>query len=157
MENKQKAETKKVNAFEVIKKLADDNNTGFAMAPLSNVIEVKQNGARCTFLIGVDANAVKNWMLDKTKHGGLFLIDGEAYKEAEKYLSEKPDRDQEKRATAIGFAEWKDDNYIGYQMTGDLYYHKRDLLKHIDEATVFTLAELYDLYLTHLQSQPPKQ
>ena len=51
------------------------------------------------------------------------------------------------REQMVGFAEWKDANYINYQMQEGRYYHKRDLLKHISEATVYTTAELLDLFL----------
>jgi hypothetical protein len=54
--------------------------------------------------------------------------------------------DEWAKETSVEFAEWKDFNYISYQMREGLYYHKRDLLKHISEATVFTTAELFDLY-----------
>lgn len=50
------------------------------------------------------------------------------------------------KGEAVVFAEWKDQNYINYQMQEGKYYHKRDLLKHIDEATVFTTSELYSIF-----------
>lgn len=53
------------------------------------------------------------------------------------------------REAAIGFAEWKDYNYVNYQMQEGKYYHKRDLLKHISEATVFTTAQVYELFVHH--------
>lgn len=48
------------------------------------------------------------------------------------------------RSQAIAFAEWKDRNYTVYQMQEGKYYHIKDLLKHISEATVYTTTELYD-------------
>lgn len=144
--------TRKVNAFDVIKKLADDNNKGFAMAPLSNVIEVKQNGARCTFLIGVDANAVKNYLLDKTRHGGLFLIDGDAYKAAEKELSEKPESADQSRATAIGFAEWIAEKE--YTQKGGYWYEPQmHVYEKLGPCVAMSTEKLYDLYLLSLTNQ----
>lgn len=79
---------RKVLAFEVIQKLVNDNNPKCRLAPLTNVIAVDQKGKRCTFTIGVEAEDVKNYMLDHTRHGGLLLIDHQAYVQAEKELQE---------------------------------------------------------------------
>lgn len=62
--------------------------------------------------------------------------------------------DQEKRSTAIAFQDWTQFLYIPYKMKEGLYYHRKDLLKHIDEATVLTTDQVYDAYLIHLQSLP---
>jgi hypothetical protein len=64
------------------------------------------------------------------------------------------------REQMAAFAEWKDDNYVSYQMQDGRYYHKdgryypkRYLLKHISEATVYTTAELLDIYILDTQKR----
>jgi hypothetical protein len=60
---------------------------------------------------------------------------------------------EESEKLSVGFAEWKEFEYVNYQMQEGKYYHSRDLLKHISEATVFTTAELFKIYLDHLNKQ----
>lgn len=100
--------------------------------PETKTVEEIIGGYNCFCLKGEDGNNID-------------VYDSESVKEMLKAYA-----DQEKRKEAIAFAAWKDDNYINYLMRKGLYYHKRDLLKHIDEATVFTFDQLYDLYLLSL-------
>lgn len=45
---------------------------------------------------------------------------------------------------AIGFAEWKDENYSGKGPCG--YYHKSDAMKNISETEYYTIPELFQKY-----------
>lgn len=74
---------KKINSLDVIKRMLDDNNPGCRLAPLTNVDKVEIKGKNGFFTIGTPPEDVYNWMNGKTKHGGLFLIDGEAFRATE--------------------------------------------------------------------------
>jgi len=74
---------KKITSLDVIKRMADDNNPGLRLASLNNIDKVEIKGKNGFFTVGTPPEDVHNWMQGKTKHGGLFLIDGEAFKETE--------------------------------------------------------------------------
>lgn len=80
--------TKKVNAFDVIKKLTEEGSKKCRLAPLSNIIRADINGKRGTFTIGTEPEDVHGYMNGTTTFGGLLLIDREAFKQAEKELAE---------------------------------------------------------------------
>ena len=60
--------------------------------------------------------------------------------------------DEYAKQQATGFIDWMQYLYIPWNMKEGLYYHRNDLLKHIDQATVYTTNQVYDLYLLHLQN-----
>jgi len=93
----------KVNAFDVIKKMSDDGNKNIRLAPLSNIIAVDQKGKKCTITVGVEAEDVKNYMLNKIGYGGLLLIDKEAYEATEKEIQAAPRQEEIWKAKA---AKW---------------------------------------------------
>jgi len=72
----------------------------------------------------------------------------------EKAQSLIPKEKEDAKQEAIGFAEWKDWYYINYKMKDGLYYAKTDLLKHINEATVYTTEQLYAIYQNSKNQNP---
>lgn len=70
---------------------------------------------------------------------------GETETAIEKLIEHKQEV-QQSTTDAVVFADWIAENYINYDMQDGKWYHKKDLLKHISEATVFTTAELYKLF-----------
>jgi hypothetical protein len=77
----------KINPFDIMKKLASDNDKGFQLAPLSNIISANQQGARCTLTIGISPECFRDYMQKKIGHGGLILIYRDAYRRAEWQLA----------------------------------------------------------------------
>jgi len=77
---------KKISALDVIKRMVDDNNPGCRLASLANVDKVEIKGKNGYFTIGTPTEDVRNWMRGKTRHGGLFLIDGEAFRATEEKM-----------------------------------------------------------------------
>lgn len=76
----------KITSLDVIKRMLDDDNPGCRLAPLANVDKVEIKGKNGFFTIGTAPEDVYNWMQGKTKHGGLFLIDGDAFKATEEKM-----------------------------------------------------------------------
>lgn len=79
---------KKISSLDVMVAMIDNNDPGCRLAPLSNVIKVELKGANGHITIGVPAEDVLNWMNNKTGHGGLFLVDREAFAKAKKALEQ---------------------------------------------------------------------
>lgn len=78
----------------------------------------------------------------------------EGYQDAAEASYEK--LSQEKRATAIGFAEWIRTN--AYEYYRDAWHEPVEYSKGtLGELVAKSDDDLFNLYLTHLQSQPPKQ
>lgn len=80
------SETKKISQLEVMIAMIDNDDPGCRMAPLNNVVKAEIKGSNGYITIGVPAEDVYNWLYNKTGHGGLFLIDKDAFAAAKKTL-----------------------------------------------------------------------
>ena len=67
---------------------------------------------------------------------------GERVKVFEAAIETLTDAAQQSRERSIAFVEWKDDNFLRYE--GEYYSEDRD------DGKIYTIPEMYDLYLDHL-------
>lgn len=80
--------TEKINAFDVIKHLADSNSPDLILLPLSNIISVDLSGKNCYIKIGAPIEFFHRYMNENFTKGGFLFITEKAFKEAEEKLKQ---------------------------------------------------------------------
>lgn len=82
----------KANAYEVFKRLAEEDNKGFRLLPLGNIKRTELRKDHTEIVIGGPRELAFDFLNNKRFVGGLFLIDKDEFDRVEKEIEDAEEK-----------------------------------------------------------------